>query len=99
RRIWSTLLDRRDWTSYVYVPLIVPILLLVPYLLFTSQQRSQRISHLIESLSQGSPDLDQMSRLLNGRQVPWRGAPAEEVRGFEEPDNQGFGILQDSLIF
>ena len=24
RRIWSTLLDRRDWTSYVYVPLLVP---------------------------------------------------------------------------
>ena len=32
RRIWSTLLDRRDWTSYVYVPLLVPILVLLPYL-------------------------------------------------------------------
>jgi hypothetical protein len=53
----------------------------------------------MESLSQGSPDLDQMSRLLNGRQVPWRGAPAEEVGSFEQPNNQGFGILQDSLIF
>ena len=28
RRIWSTLLDRRDWTSYVYVPLLIPILVL-----------------------------------------------------------------------
>jgi hypothetical protein len=26
RRIWGTLLDWRDWTSYVYVPIIVPIL-------------------------------------------------------------------------
>jgi hypothetical protein len=99
RRIWSTLLDRRDWTSYVYVPLLIPILLIVPYLLFTSHQRSQRNNHLIESLAQGSPDREQMSRLLDGRQVPWRGAPAEEVRSFEESDNQGFGILQDSLIF
>jgi hypothetical protein len=26
RRIWSRLLDYRDWVSYIYVPIIVPIL-------------------------------------------------------------------------
>jgi len=99
RRIWSTLLDRRDWTSYVYVPLLVPILVLLPYLVVKSHQRSQRINHLVESLSQGSRDLGQMSRLLEGRQEPWIGEPAEEVRGFDESDFKGFGILQDSRIF
>ena len=54
RRIWSTLLDRRDWTSYVYVPLLVPILVLLPYLVVKSHQRSQRLNHLVESLSQGA---------------------------------------------
>ena len=57
RRIWSTLLDYRDWTSYIYVPLLVPILFLLPYLVVKSYQRSQRINHLVESLSQGSRDL------------------------------------------
>jgi predicted acylesterase/phospholipase RssA len=99
RRIWSTLLDRRDWTSYVYVPLIVPILVLTPYLIYKSHQRSQRINHLVESLSQGSRDLDQMSRLLEGKQEPWIGEPAEEVPDLKESDIQGFGILQDSRIF
>ena len=99
RRIWSTLLDRRDWTSYVYVPLLVPILVLVPYLVVKSHQRSQRVNQLVESLSQGSRDLGQMSRLLEGRQEPWIGEPAEEVRSFDEPDLQGFEILQDSRIF
>ena len=99
RRIWSTLLDRRDWTSYVYVPLLIPILVLVPYLVVKSQQRSQRINHLVESLSQGSRDLGQMSRLLEGRQQPWVGEPAEEVSRFEETDLRGFEILQDSRIF
>ena len=99
RRIWSTLLDRRDWTSYVYVPLLVPILVLLPYLVVKSHQRSQRINHLVESLSQGSRDLGQMSRLLEGRQEPWIGEPAEEVRSFDESDLTGFGILQDSRIF
>ena len=99
RRIWSTLLDRRDWTSYVYVPLLVPILVLVPYLVVKSRERSQRINHLVESLSQGSRDLGQMSRLLEGRQEPWIGEPAEEVRSLDEQDITGFEILQDSRIF
>jgi predicted acylesterase/phospholipase RssA len=99
RRIWSTLLDRRDWTSYIYVPLLVPILVLVPYLVVKSHQRSQRISHLVESLSQGSRDLGQMSRLLEGRQEPWIGERAEEVRSFDEQDMAGFEIVQDSRIF
>ncbi len=64
-----------------------------------SHQRSQRINHLVESLSQGSRDLGQMSRLLDGRQEPWIGEPAEEVRRFDESDIKGFGILQDSRIF
>jgi hypothetical protein len=99
RRIWSTLLDRRDWTSYIYVPLIVPIVVLGPYLAVRLHQRSQHINHLVESFSQGSRDLGQMSRLLDGRQEPWSGVPAEDVRSVAESDIQGFEILQDSRIF
>ena len=32
RRIWSTLLSFRDWTSYIYLPLVL-LLLLVLYFL------------------------------------------------------------------
>lgn len=99
RRIWSTLLDRRDWISYVYVPLMVPILVLLPYFMIKSHRTSKRINHLVQSLSQGSRDLEQMSRLLEGRQVPWIGEPAEEAPGLAESDVKGFGILQDSRIF
>jgi hypothetical protein len=99
RRIWSTLLDRRDWTSYVYVPLLVPILILVPYLVVKFHERSQRNNHLVESLSQGSRDLEKMSQLFEGRQEPWIGEPAEEVPSFDEQDLPGFEILQDSRIF
>jgi predicted acylesterase/phospholipase RssA len=99
RRVWSTLFDRRDWTSYVYVPLLVPILVLAPYVAFKFHQRSQRISHLVESLSQGSRDLGKMSRLLEGTQERWIGEPAEEIRSLEESDFKGFEVLQDSRIF
>ncbi len=98
RRIWETLLDYRDWVSYVYVPLVVPILVLLPYVLVKYYERSHRISQLVESLAQGSPDLEVMSRLLKDSTKPWVGEPAEEVRSLEELDFRGFDVLQDSRI-
>jgi predicted acylesterase/phospholipase RssA len=98
RRIWSTLLDRRDWTSYIYVPLLVPILVLVPYFVRDFHQRSERSHHLVESFAQGSPDLEAMSRLLETRPAPLHGVTAEEIHSLDELDFQGFEILQDSRI-
>jgi predicted acylesterase/phospholipase RssA len=98
RRIWSTLLDHRDWTSYIYVPLIIPILVVTPYLVVKFQRESHQVNVLVRSLSQGSRDLGQMTQLLESRPKPWIGEPAEEVRKFDEPDLTGFGILQDSRI-
>jgi predicted acylesterase/phospholipase RssA len=99
RRIWSTLLDPRDWVSYIYVPLLVPILCVMPYLIVKAYERSQRMNLLIDSLSQASPDLEHMSRLLEGQVSPWKGLVPEEVRDLSKPDFRGFTVLQDSNIF
>jgi predicted acylesterase/phospholipase RssA len=98
RRIWSTLLDRRDWVSYIYVPILIPILVLLPYFVVKSYQRSHRISQLVDSLSQGSRDLEVMSRLLEGPMKLWAGETAEEVRDPGELNFTGFDVLQDSRI-
>src|SRR5262249_32198433 len=98
RRIWSTMLNLRDWTSYVYVPIIVPIITLLPYMVVKYYERSHRISQIVESLSQGSKDLEQMTRLLEARSVPWNGVPFEEVDKAVEHDPKSFEILQDSRI-
>jgi predicted acylesterase/phospholipase RssA len=98
RRIWSTLLDYRDWTSYVYVPILVPILILLPYFIVKSYQRSQRINQIVESLAQGSRDLQQMTRLLDSKSVPFRGVAFEQVDKAIESERTGFEILQDSRI-
>lgn len=98
RRIWSNLLDYRDWTSYIYVPILVPILILLPYVFITTYQHSHRINHIAESLSQGSRDLEQMSRLLDDSITPWKGVNPEEVATIDHPDLTGFEILQDMRI-
>lgn len=96
RRIWGTLLDHRDWVSYVYVPVIVPILILAPYLAIKAYERTHRINQIVESLSQSSRDLEQMTRLVDGPIAPFVG---DKDQGLP-PDTSlvGFTILQDLRI-
>jgi hypothetical protein len=91
-------LDYRDWVSYIYVPIIVPLLILVPYFTYKAYRHSNNKNHLIDSLAQGSPDLDYMTQLLDGPKKPWTGEPAEEIGEMDEPHLKGFRILQDSHI-
>ncbi len=98
RRIWSTLLDYRDWTSYVYVPILVPLLVLTPYFVFKSYQRSHRVNQLVESLAQGGRDVEIMSKLLEGPVRSIVGERPEEIPNSAIVDSKGFLILQDSLV-
>jgi len=98
RRIWSSLLDYRDWASYVYVPIIVPILVLLPYFVIRSYQRSRSVNTIVESIVQGSRDLEQMTRLMEGPVEPWVGEKAEDLKTDEKPDLTGYLILQDLRI-
>lgn len=94
RRIWSTLLDYRDWTSYVYVPLIVPILVLAPYFSVKYFEYTHRMNQIVQSLAQGSRDLEQMSRLIDGPVAPFTGEKPEPMAE-GRLDLRGFTILQD----
>jgi predicted acylesterase/phospholipase RssA len=99
RRIWSTLLDRRDWVSYVYVPIILPMLFLLPYVAFTAYHRSHQYNRLVKSFAQGTNDLETLSDMLDSsKPETWAGERAEKVRSLDEPDLKGFEILQDSRI-
>jgi predicted acylesterase/phospholipase RssA len=99
RRIWSTLLDYRDWVSYIYVPIIIPVLFLLPWFVATTYERSRRVNQIVESLAQGSRDLEQMTRLMEGPVTPWVGERSvEELRPGDKADLTGFQILQDLRI-
>lgn len=99
RRIWSRLFDPRDWISYVYVPIIVPILFLVPYITMHYYERYVRLNHLTLSYAQGSPDLTQLDHMLDSEPAkPWKGVTVEEGHVTAPPDLSGFRVLRDSRI-
>ena len=86
RRIWSTLFDPRDWVSYVYVPIIVPILVLAPYFAIKVYERAHRINQIVQSLAEESRDLEEMTRLLDGFPEPFIGEKAEGLN----PNDKGW---------
>jgi hypothetical protein len=98
RRIWSRLFRIRDWTSYIYVPLLFLLLILLPYFLIQSYLTSNRVNHLVESLAQSSPAIDILSQLMAGPIKPFKGEPSEEVQSIEPSNYEDFTILQDSSI-
>ena len=52
---------------------MIPILVLLPYFVVKSYERSRRVNQIVESLAQGSRDLEQMTRLMDGPVTPWVG--------------------------
>jgi hypothetical protein len=98
RRIWSTFLDRRDWVSYVYVPIIIPILVLLPYAAVRTYRTMHRYNQLVASYAQGTNDLEALSAMLDREPANFEGERPEKVRSLDEPDLTGFQILQDSRI-
>lgn len=87
----------RDWTSSIYIPFVL-LLLLVVYFLVDSYQQSKRVSRLIDSISHGSPDFEIMSQLMRAPMKSFKGVAVEEVPNFDPLDHKGFIILQDSRI-
>ncbi|SFJ58694.1 patatin-like phospholipase family protein [Planctomicrobium piriforme] len=99
RRIWSTLLDYRDWISYIYVPLLVPILLILPYYGVKWYRQSQINQQLVESMAQSNQDYAVMNRLLQDGTPPlFEGMPMIEVRELTPPDYSGLEVIADLRV-
>jgi hypothetical protein len=80
------------------VPLVLPILVLLPYVAVRVYQHNHLSSHILGSFAQNSPDLATLTDMLENKPVAWTGDKPERVHAFEEPDYTGFQILQDSRI-
>jgi len=99
RRIWSTLLDYRDWISYIYVPILVPILLVMPYYGVKWYRQSQINQQLVESMAQSNQDYAVMNRLLqDGTPKLFEGMPMTEVHELTSPDYSGVEVIADLRV-
>lgn len=99
RRLWSTLLDYRDWVSFIYVPLLVPILVVLPYYGIKWHHEAQIAQQLMESVAQNNRDFTTMSKLLQeGPVAAFVGTKVHVVPEMAPLDYSGFEVIADTRI-
>ena len=63
RRVWSSLLDWRDWPSYIYVVVAFILVFYVPLQVYQLYRKSLIQSDIIKSIARGEPDIQRMLEL------------------------------------
>ena len=99
RRIGSTLLDLRDWPTYVWVALVICVLVFVPYNIYQFRKHAQQQSIVLQAIADTSPLYRELLGLLE--KGPVTSVPAfnhKEVDSLEPADFTGFEIISDTRL-
>ncbi|MFC1597726.1 patatin-like phospholipase family protein [Planctomycetota bacterium] len=100
RRVWTTLLDWRDWPSYLYVAIAFVLLFYLPLQVYQLYRKSEMQERIIKAIASGDPDIRQILDLATSDPtVDWI---SEEVRERPEPTDvsyEGVEVLTHSRIY
>jgi predicted acylesterase/phospholipase RssA len=99
RRIWSTLFDWRDWPTYVFVPLLIFLVGVLPVLTWRFYQHSVMHATVVNAVAQGMPDFRKAMELIeHGPHQNWKAEPVERVAALKEIDYKGWELVNDTRI-
>jgi len=99
RRYWSTLLDWRDWPSYVYVAIACFLLIYLPLQVYQLYKKSQTQGAVINSIASGDPDIRQILNLtLSDPLENWTPETIQEKQEPEGAIDENVEILTHSRI-
>lgn len=100
RRTWSTLLDWRDWTSYLYIALGLLLFVYLPLQVYQLYCKAQTQTRIIQSIASGDPDIRQILELAKTDPTSdWVSEKVVEKRGPTEVNYEGLEILNHSRIY
>ena len=100
RRVWSTLLDVRDWPSYVYAVLAAIIFVWLPIRFWQVHRHVQLLTSVINSIAEGDPDIRLVLDLVDGDpSKDWKPVAVKAVaEATPASDFQGLDVLSFSRI-
>ncbi len=99
RRVWSTLLDLRDWTSYVYIALVLVLFVWMPGYVYRLHRHAEMLTGVIDSIASGDPDIRQILDLFERRQTTrWADTKVEDVAELQPDTCEGIEVLSQSRI-
>ena len=100
RRVWKTLFSLKDKYTYIWVPLILVIVLSLPYYLYKLNEDSQFQTTVIDAITATSPVYKEVVKLFH--QTPTKlidSLSYEDVESMEDIDYTGFKIISDTRIY
>ena len=100
RRVWSTLLDLRDWPTYVYIPLLVLLLGVLPVQIYRYRRQANTNAMIVDAITHGSPDFRKILEIVQRSTTPaWTPLPVQEVsQASPKGDYRGFEFVSDTSI-
>ena len=66
RRVWSTLLDPRDWPTWIYAVLAAVLFVWLPLRMYRVHRHAELLSGVIDSIAKGDPEIRLVLDLVDG---------------------------------
>lgn len=103
RRVWSRLFNYRDWASYVYLAILIPLLSIGPLLVYrfwSERAETTKTRQTIAAIARSGQDQKVVTELVGNRPAAaWGPLQYEEVSHFAPISDEGFTFTSDTLIF
>jgi predicted acylesterase/phospholipase RssA len=100
RRVWSTLLDPRDWPTWIYAALAAVLFVWLPLRLYRIHRHAEILAGVIDSIAKGDPEIRLVLDLVDGDpSASWANVPVTTAtESAATTDFQGVDILAFTRI-
>ncbi|MEI6657260.1 MAG: patatin-like phospholipase family protein [Planctomycetota bacterium] len=99
RKVWATLLDWKDWPSYLYLALGLLLFVYLPVRFYTLHRRAEMLTSVIDSIAKGDPDIRLVLDLVESDPVAgWQKLDVSDAAEPTVDDYAGVEILSYSRI-
>lgn len=99
RKVWSTLLDWKDWPSYIYLIAGLLLFVILPIRFYQIHRRAQMLTDVINSIAAGDPDIRLVLDLVErDPTTSWQPIAIKDATALTPSDFKNVEILSHSRI-
>jgi predicted acylesterase/phospholipase RssA len=99
RKVWSTLLDWKDWPSYLYAALGLLLFVVLPVHVYRLHRHAAMLTSMIDSIAEGDPDIRLVLDLVEADPLgSWQKIEVADAPTATSDDFVGLEVLAHSRI-
>jgi hypothetical protein len=99
RKVWSTLLDWKDWPSYLYAALGLLLFVVLPVHVYRLHRHAAMLTSMIDSIAEGDPDIRLVLDLVEADPLgSWQKIEVADAPTATSDDFAGLEVLAHSRI-